>query len=148
MRSTSRRSFLGRLSATFGSTAVLSRFGVGQVTAVTPEDTANPPLLWYTKPAKEWAEALPIGNGSLGAMVFGGSDGSLANELLQLNDDTLWSGFPKDGNNRDASKYLADVRHAVLEEKNYHLADTICRKMQGKFAEAYQPLGNLHILRA
>jgi len=146
MSSPSRRSFLGWLSATLGSSAFLPRLSVGQVTAVTLDDASNPPMLWYTQPAKEWAEALPIGNGSLGAMVFGGgNDGSPANELLQLNDDTLWSGFPKDGNNRDASKHLADVRHAVLQEKNYHLADTLCRKMQGKFAEAYQPLGNLHI---
>ena len=146
MSSTSRRSFLGWLSATLGSSTFLSRLSVGQVAAFMPEGSSNPPMLWYTRPAKEWAEALPIGNGSLGAMVFGGgSDGSPTNELLRLNDDTLWSGFPKNGNNRDASRYLADVRRAVLEEKNYHLADTLCRKMQGEFAEAYQPLGNLRL---
>ena len=46
--------------------------------------------LWYRQPAQQWVEALPIGNGRLGAMVFGG----LAHERLQLNEDTLWSGGP------------------------------------------------------
>lgn len=100
--------------------------------------------LWYDKPAAQWVDALPIGNGRLGAMVFGGGeDGSPAKETLQLNEDTLWSGSPRDGNNRDAKKYLPDIRRAVLEDQDYHRADQLCRKMQGLFAEAYQPLGNL-----
>jgi alpha-L-fucosidase 2 len=105
----------------------------------------EPLTLWYDKPAAQWVDALPIGNGRLGAMVFGGSDGSPAKEILQLNEDTLWSGKPRDGNNRAAKNYLADIRRAVLEEQNYHLADQLCKKMQGLFAEAYQPLGNLRL---
>ena len=102
--------------------------------------------LWYDKPAVQWADALPIGNGQLGAMVFGGAEnGAINEEFLQLNDDTLWSGQPRDGNNRKAKQYLSEVRRAVLEAKNYHLADEICCKMQGLFAEAYQPLGNLRL---
>jgi alpha-L-fucosidase 2 len=49
-------------------------------------------MLWYRQPAQQWVEALPIGNGRLGAMVFGG----VRAERLQLNDDTLWSGGPRD----------------------------------------------------
>ncbi len=102
--------------------------------------------LWYDKPAAEWVDALPIGNGRLGAMVFGGgSDGSALKECLQFNEDTLWSGKPSDGNNRDAKNYLAPIRHAVLQEHDYHKADQLCKKMQGLFAEAYQPLGNLRL---
>ncbi len=102
--------------------------------------------LWYDKPAAQWVDALPIGNGHLGAMVFGGGDdGSPAKEILQFNEDTLWSGKPRDGNNRDAKKYLPDIRQAVLEEQDYHKADQLCQKMQGLFAEAYQPLGNLRL---
>ena len=102
--------------------------------------------LWYDKPAARWVDALPIGNGRLGAMVFGGGeDGSPVSELLQLNEDTLWSGKPRDGNNRDAPKYLGKIRRAVLAEGNYHEADQLCQKMQGLFAEAYQPLGNLRL---
>jgi alpha-L-fucosidase 2 len=55
--------------------------------------TNNPMKLWYQKPAQIWEEALPIGNGRLGAMVFGGID----NETIQLNEDTVWAGEP--GNN-------------------------------------------------
>ena len=100
--------------------------------------------LRYDKPAAEWVDALPIGNGRLGAMVYGGGeDGSPAKEILQVNEDTLWSGRPQDGNNHDAPKYLPEIRRAVLEEKNYHKADELCQKMQGLFAEAYQPLTNL-----
>ena len=65
--------------------------------------------------------------------------------FLQLNEDTLWSGKPRDGNNRDAKRYLGDIRRAVLDEQDYHKADQLCQKMQGLFAEAYQPLGNLRL---
>ncbi|MFY9938539.1 MAG: glycoside hydrolase family 95 protein, partial [Silvibacterium sp.] len=68
-----------------------------------------------------------------------------AKETLQLNEDTLWSGLPVDGNNLDAKNYLPAVRRAVLEQKDYHQADQLCRKMQGLFAEAYQPIGSLHV---
>jgi alpha-L-fucosidase 2 len=107
-------------------------------------DTAPEELtLWYDKLAAEWVDALPIGNGRLGAMVWGGRDGSPAKELLQINEDTLWSGKPQDGNNLNAPKYLPLIRRAVLQEQDYHRADQLCQKMQGLFAEAYQPLGNL-----
>jgi alpha-L-fucosidase 2 len=103
-------------------------------------------VLWYEKPASQWIDALPIGNGRLGAMVFGGGeDGAFNKELLQFNEDTLWSGQPRDGNNRDAKNHLAAIRAAVLERQDYHLADQLCRKMQGLFAESYQPLGNLRL---
>src|ERR1700736_52915 len=114
--------------------------------ATKPPETPSDLTLWYTKPAAQWVDALPLGNGRLGAMVFGGSDhGDPTQELLQLNEDTLWSGQPRDGNNLDARNHLADIRHAVLEQHDYHLADTLCKKMQGLFAEAYQPLGNLRV---
>ncbi|MDQ2774156.1 MAG: glycoside hydrolase family 95 protein [Acidobacteriota bacterium] len=103
-------------------------------------------VLWYDKPASQWVDALPVGNGRLGAMVFGGGEnGSSTEEFLQLNEDTLWSGKPTDGNNLEAPKYLPEIRRAVLQEQDYHLADKLCQKMQGLFAEAYQPLGNLRI---
>ena len=102
--------------------------------------------LWYERPASQWVDALPIGNGRLGAMVFGGNaQGSPDGELLQVNEDTLWSGKPIDGNNRDAKNHLAAIRKAVLEQADYHLADQLCHKLQGRFAEAYQPAGNLRL---
>jgi alpha-L-fucosidase 2 len=97
--------------------------------------------LWYRQPAQEWTEALPIGNGRIGAMIFGGVE----SEHLQLNEDTLWSGAPRDWNNPDARNHLAEVRRLVLEQKDYATADQACRKMQGPYTESYQPLGDLYL---
>jgi alpha-L-fucosidase 2 len=94
--------------------------------------------LWYQRPAKEWAEALPLGNGRLGAMVFGGA----TSERLQLNEITLWSGGPRDWNNPGARAVLPQVRAAVLAGR-YAEADALCRQMQGPYNQSYQPLGDL-----
>ena len=95
--------------------------------------------LWYDKPAAQWIDALPVGNGRLGAMVFGGGDdGAPQKELLQFNEDTLWSGQPRRQQPR-RQKSPCRIRAAVLEQQDYHLADQLCHKMQGLFAEAYQP---------
>ena len=99
------------------------------------ERPGNALKLWYTRPAAQWVDALPIGNGRLGAMVYGGGavdptdvkdataeegagpvETDPARETLQLNEDTLWSGMPVDGNNLDAKKFLPAVRRAVLEQ--------------------------------
>lgn len=159
-----RRNFLAAASAFIGSLPIARRFGIAQ----SAQADIDGLTLWYTRPAAQWIDALPIGNGRLGAMIFGGgasnspagpidasdpkadSDSGVlltdpAKETLQLNEDTLWSGMPVDGNNPDAKQWLAAVRKAVLEQTDYHLADQLCRKMQGLFAEAYQPLGNLHV---
>ncbi len=95
--------------------------------------------LWFREPASEWVNALPVGNGRLGAMVFGG----VHQERIALNEDTLWSGFPRDWNNPDARDALPVVRRLVLQEADYQAADQECRKMQGPFNQAYQPLGEL-----
>ena len=97
--------------------------------------------LWYRQPASIWTDALPVGNGRLGAMVFGG----LETERLQLNEDTLWSGAPKDWNNPEARKHLPEVRRLVLEKESYSEADAVCKKMQGPYNQSYQPLGNLYL---
>jgi alpha-L-fucosidase 2 len=141
-----RRSFLAAASATPGGLAVSQGLGLGKDRGETHVGPSSNLTLWYNKPAGQWVDALPIGNGRLGAMVFGGGeDGSPSKELLQINEDTLWSGKPRDGNNPDAKSHLSEVRRAVLEQQDYHLADRICRKMQGLFAEAYQPLGNVKL---
>ena len=62
--------------------------------------------LWYDKPAREWVEALPIGNGRLGAMVFGGT----RRERLQLNEDTVWNGEPHDYAHEGAVRVLPTIR--------------------------------------
>ena len=148
MNPLNRRTFISSIGATLGSVPLLRRFAFARSSQLEAPVLSNPPVLWYDKPAKLWVDALPIGNGSLGAMVFGGGGGEDASperELLQLNDDTFWSGYPRDGNNQNAKKYLPAVRDAVLIKQDYHLADSICLKMQGAHAESFQPLGNLRV---
>src|SRR5688572_20547286 len=86
-------------------------------------------VLWFDKPAAAWEEALPLGNGTTGAMVFGG----IAQERYQLNDNTLWSGYPDPGNNPNGQKYLPLVREAV-ENGDYSLAEKYWKKMQGPYS--------------
>lgn len=96
-------------------------------------------VLWYDQPAKNWNEALPIGNGRLGAMIFGRP----GDELIQLNEQSLWTGGPVDLNpNPDAPKYLQPVREALFKDS---IADAIAllKKMQGPDTEIYQPLGDI-----
>ena len=97
--------------------------------------------LHYDKPASTWTEALPIGNGRLGAMVFG----NVADELLQLNEATLWSGGPVATKvNPGAFAYLAPTR-AALAEGDYALANKLVRNMQGQYSESFEPLGDLKL---
>jgi alpha-L-fucosidase 2 len=137
----SRRKFVKALSAAAVTTRVSALTRAASPSAGT--DSKDDLTIWFDKPAKEWVDALPLGNGRLGAMVFGGQEGDPANEFLQLNETTFWSGKPHDGNNPRAKDYLPAVRRAVLEEKNYHLADELAQKMQGKHTEAYMPLADL-----
>ncbi|EQD26250.1 Alpha-L-fucosidase, partial [mine drainage metagenome] len=90
--------------------------------------------LWYREPARRFAEALPLGNGRLGAMVFGGT----RRERLLLNEDTLWSGAgPRDTANDDALNHLGDLRRQVLADRDYHGADAAAQRMQGAHTESY-----------
>ena len=86
--------------------------------------------IWYDKPAKEWVEALPIGNGQLGAMIFGKVD----EELIQLNESTLWSGGPRKHDvNPEAYTYLSPIRQA-LANKEFEKAQELTKKMQGHYS--------------
>jgi alpha-L-fucosidase 2 len=102
----------------------------------------SPLKLWYNKPSAEWVEALPVGNGRIGAMVFGGVE----EELLQLNESTLWSGGPVKRNvNPEASSYLPQVRKALLQDENYTEANLLTAKMQGLYSQSYLPMGDMLI---
>jgi alpha-L-fucosidase 2 len=103
---------------------------------------AQPPLkLWYNRPASAFEEALVLGNGRIGATIYGGSD----TDLIHLNDITLWSGEPVDPYlNKNAYTHLPKVREA-LQREDYAAADTLVKKLQAKFSESYAPLGNLYL---
>lgn len=100
-----------------------------------------PPRLQYDKPASTWTEALPVGNGRLGAMVFGNT----TDELIQLNEATLWSGGPVSTQvNPNAFNFLAPTREA-LKNGNYQKASDLVKNMQGRYTESYLPLGDLKL---
>lgn len=96
--------------------------------------------LWYRQPARQWVEALPVGNGRIGAMVFGG----VQQEELQLNEGYLWSGIPRDGNNPAAKEALPLIRRLLAAEK-YMEADQLARMMMGTYSARYLTLGSLFI---
>ena len=100
--------------------------------------------LQYQKPAAQWMEALPIGNGSLGAMVFGDP----MKERIQFNLDTLWTGHPHDYQNEDAYKVLPELRTLLFEGKQADAERLAMKKFMSKplRQNAYQPFGDLNIL--
>ena len=102
----------------------------------------QPMRTWYCQPAVEFEESLPLGNGRLGALVYGDPK----NDIIQLNDITLWSGSPVDPNeDAGASRWLPEVRKALFAE-NYALADSLQLHMQGHNSSYYQPLATLRIV--
>lgn len=105
-------------------------------------DTSD--ILWYRHPATQWETALPVGNGRLGAMIFGGPD----RERLQLNDITVWSGSPQpDADRPDAYKHLPEVRKAIREQ-NYELAEKLTNDYMtspAPYTASYQTLGDLSL---
>ena len=100
-----------------------------------------PMVLEYDKSATFFEESLPIGNGKLGALIYGGTD----DNLIYLNDITLWTGKPVDRNlDADAHKWIPAIREALFKE-DYALADSLQLHVQGPNSQYYQPLGTLHI---
>jgi alpha-L-fucosidase 2 len=99
--------------------------------------------LWYRRPAQAWVEALALGNGRLGAMVFGGID----EEQLQLNEDTLWAGGPHDPANPDALGALPEVRALVFAGKYAQAQDVIGKRMMARPLKQapYQTVGSLFV---
>ena len=101
----------------------------------------KPLCLWYRKPAEAWEEALPLGNGRLGMMVFG----RILTERLQLNEDSVWYGGPADRNNPDALKYLPEIRRLIFAGE-IHKAERLALLALAGIPESqrpYQPLGDL-----
>lgn len=102
---------------------------------------SNTMQLWYDQPAEYFINALPLGNGRIGAMIYGHP----SNELIHLNESSFWSGGPVNlSPNPNASIFLPQIRKAI-DEKNYALAEQLIRNMQGFFSQSYAPIGDLLI---
>ena len=98
--------------------------------------------LWYRKPAERWDQALPVGSGRLGAMVFGGTE----REHIQLNEESVWGGSFTDRNNPDALRFLPEIRRAILENRIGE-AERLSRYALTGIPETerpYQTLGDLY----
>jgi len=98
-------------------------------------------VMWMNQPAKSWIEATPIGNGRLGGMVFGG----VMHERIQINDDTFWSGMPRDVQNPSAAKYLPEIRKLIFEDKTKEAQKLIDSKLLGPYNECYMPMADLFL---
>jgi len=104
---------------------------------------AEPLSLWYREPATKWVEALPVGNGRLGAMVFGGVEA----EQIQFNESTLWTGKPHQYHHEGAAQYLPQLRQ-LLQEGKQKEAETLALEhfMSVPLRQkAYQPFGDLRL---
>ncbi|MHA1820922.1 MAG: glycoside hydrolase family 95 protein, partial [Promethearchaeota archaeon] len=99
------------------------------------------PKISLDKPASKWDRAFPIGNGHLGAMIYG----NVFEDVLQTNEDTLWSGFPRDQNNYDAIKHLEEVRELIFKGDYSAAKEIVEKKMLGKYMQAYMPFVNIHM---
>ncbi|MBO4428779.1 MAG: glycoside hydrolase family 95 protein, partial [Clostridia bacterium] len=97
--------------------------------------------LWYLSPAAAWEEALPIGNGKQGAMIYGGA----CRERISLNEDTLWSGTPKDKNNQGAAQYLPEIRKLMESGDVVGAEEIINRHTLGEMSETYLPFCDMEI---
>ena len=119
-------------------------FGLGIIpgTLLSTENQSRKMTMWYDKPATVWNEALPIGNGRLGAMVFG----SPAAEKLQLNEETFWSGGPSRNDNPNALTALPEIRRLIFEGKHYDAEKLVNQNMMTpRNGSKYQLVGNLNL---
>ena len=98
--------------------------------------------LWYSKPAAHWLEALPVGNSHLGGMVYGGTE----TEIIQLNEETFWSGSPHNNNSSESLDVLPEVRRLIFEGCERDAAGLIDKHfVKGPHGMRFLPLGNLQV---
>ncbi len=97
--------------------------------------------LWYGEPAERWEEALPVGNGRLGAMIYGG----VSEDHIQFNEETLWSGGPHDYSNAGASQYLGKIRELLWQGKQKEAEKLAAETFMSVplHQQKYQPFGDL-----
>lgn len=95
--------------------------------------------LWYKKCAEDWVEALPVGNGRLGAMVYGKTD----KEIISLNEDTLWSGYPRDLNPKGKNEKYLEARNLASKKKFKECQQVIEEHITSSWGQSYLPLGDL-----
>ena len=103
----------------------------------------NQLMLWYNKPASQWTEALPLGNGRMAAMVFGGVE----KEHIQFNEETLWNGKPNDYSHKGAFRYLDEIRQLLFDGKQDQAEELAMKEFMSNPLRQmqYQPFGDLYL---
>ncbi|MFW6169597.1 MAG: glycosyl hydrolase family 95 catalytic domain-containing protein [Planctomycetota bacterium] len=133
------------LKSSVSAGAVASRPAAHPAEQTAAEKPGSPDslVLWYRHPAEKWSEALPIGNGRLGAMVFGG----LQQERMQFNEDTVWRGEPHEYHREGAAEYLPRIRQLLYEGKQSEAEKLAMREFMSDplRQKAYQPFGDVLI---
>lgn len=104
-----------------------------------PADIPSSTIFYMDKPAASWYEATPVGNGRLGGMIYGG----VKQDTIRTNDDTFWSGEPRDLQRPGAYKCLPEIRRLLLEEKNLEAQKVIDANMLGPWNQNYMPLADI-----
>jgi alpha-L-fucosidase 2 len=127
-----------------GKLFVTTLVALAFVLSCSPSRAGSPLTLWYTNPAAKWVEALPIGNGRLGGMVFGG----VTDEHLQFNEDTLWTGRPHEYQHEGAAKFLPEIRQLLFAGKQKGAEDLAMKEFMSVpiRQKAYQPFGDVHLI--
>lgn len=128
----------GILGALFCTLMAAAQVGADVSAGGEAAPPSEPLSVWYRRPAASWLEATPIGNGHLGGMVFGGVE----HERIGLNESSLWSGGPREGDNPHAREVLPKVREALFAG-HYAQAEQLCKQMQGPWTESFMPMGDL-----
>ncbi|GAB2607418.1 glycoside hydrolase family 95 protein [Kribbella endophytica] len=141
-----RRQVLKTAGAAAGTALAAGALTDPLTAAAVPEPSrpeTNPLKLWYQQPAVEWLQALAIGNGRLGAMVYGGT----ATERLQLNEDSVWAGGPHQYDDPVGKEVLPEIRRLIAEEKYLEAQNLADEHFMGRPTEQmqYQPVGDLEL---
>ncbi len=133
----------GQVPVGLASLAAVALLAFSGRAAAAAEAGGGDLVLWYDEPAGKWTEALPVGNGRLGAMVFG----SPAAERIQFNEDTLWTGIPRDYTHAGAAEHLPEIRRLLFGGKQREAQRLAGREFMSVplRQEMYQPFGDLHL---
>lgn len=98
-------------------------------------------VLWYEQPAKSWVEAVPIGNGRLGAMVYGNTQ----EEIVSLNEDSLWSGYPRDLNPKNKTHHFKKAMELSKDKKYLEAQELIENELTSGWGQSYLPMGDIKL---
>ena len=120
---------------------IITLLAILTIACITDKSKSTKTDIWFNQPATTWNEAIPIGNGTLGGMVYGG----IESDTIKINEETLWSGGPRDLQNYDAINHLPKIRQLLLDGKTQKAEKLINKTMLGEYNESYMPMGDLVI---